>query len=71
MRLPALISGVIAGRVVRYGVEAWLGARFGNDAAVMIREHYPMVGAVVAGSIVIYLVARRLARGPSCPDKQP
>jgi membrane protein YqaA with SNARE-associated domain len=62
MRLPALAAGVFAGRAVRYGLEAWLGARYGNDAAAIIRQHYPVVGAVIAGAIVLFLAISYLRK---------
>ncbi len=53
---------VVAGRLVRYLVLAWLGARFGNQAAQVVRAHYPAILVALAGIALTTLLIRRLRR---------
>jgi membrane protein YqaA with SNARE-associated domain len=52
-------NGVLAGRLLRYAILAYLGAHFGKEAAGVIKQHYPvflalLVAAVIAGVLVRY-----------------
>ncbi len=52
-------NGVLAGRLLRYAILAYLGAHFGNEAAGVIKQHYPvfivlLVAAIIAGVLVRY-----------------
>ncbi len=53
---------VFIGRTVRYSVLAWLGARFGNQAVQVIKEHYLPILGVLLAIVLAFLVARRLRR---------
>ena len=49
-----LIAGVCIGRLLRYSALGYLGAVFGDDAAGIIREHYPVLSlALVAGLLLV------------------
>jgi membrane protein YqaA with SNARE-associated domain len=43
MPIPAFTLAVVAGRAVRYSILAYLGARFGDEAARIIRARYPWI----------------------------
>jgi membrane protein YqaA with SNARE-associated domain len=52
-------NGVLAGRLLRYAILAYLGAHFGKEAAGVIKQHYPvflvlLAAAVIAGVLVRY-----------------
>jgi membrane protein YqaA with SNARE-associated domain len=52
-------NGVLAGRLLRYAILAYLGAHFGKEAAGVIKQHYPvflalLVAAIIAGVLVRY-----------------
>ncbi len=52
-----LITGVFIGRLLRYSALGYLGAAFGSEAAVIIREHYPVLSlALVAALLLIVLI---------------
>ena len=52
-----LISGVFIGRSVRYAALGYLGAEFGDEAARLIRENYPILSlALVAGLLLVILI---------------
>jgi membrane protein YqaA with SNARE-associated domain len=66
-RTPALsfVIPVMAGRLLRYSIVAYLGAKFGNQAAQIIRAHYLAVLAALAGIALGILVTRRVLRPQS------
>ena len=55
------VASVFAGRLVRFGAEGWLAARFGDRAGALIEEHSATIALVLAGSVLLVLLARRLA----------
>jgi membrane protein YqaA with SNARE-associated domain len=52
------INGVLAGRLVRYGVLAFLGAQFGDKAADIIAGHFPAFALILAGMLLLYAICR-------------
>jgi membrane protein YqaA with SNARE-associated domain len=63
-RTPVLsfVIPVIAGRLLRYSAVAYLGAKFGNQAAQIIRGHYLAVLAMLAAIALVILVTRKVLR---------
>jgi len=57
-----LISGALIGRIIRYSVVAYLGAEFGNDAARLIRENYPIVAIVIVVVFLLAILIRRIKK---------
>ena len=55
-------SAVFIGRSLRYGVMAYLGLRFGDQAAQIIKSRYPTILLTLAGLALMILLARRLLR---------
>jgi membrane protein YqaA with SNARE-associated domain len=52
-----LLVGVFLGRMLRYSVFAYLGARFGDEAADVIKAYYPELAvALVIGLSIIILI---------------
>jgi membrane protein YqaA with SNARE-associated domain len=71
MRMRRFLLAVFGGRLVRYSVEAYLGVRFGDDAAEIIASHNGTVALVLAAVVVGLLVARHIrARGRVAPRPQ-
>ena len=68
-RTPLIAFGgaVFAGRLIRFSLLAWLGARFGDQAAQMIKAHYLSIigGAVVI--VLLFLLLRRVRRESARP----
>jgi membrane protein YqaA with SNARE-associated domain len=60
--LAAFAASVLAGRLLRYAVMAYLGARFGEQAAQIIRSHYLFVLAALAGIALVVFLTRRVVR---------
>jgi membrane protein YqaA with SNARE-associated domain len=60
--VAAFIASVLSGRLLRYSVMAYLGARFGNQAAQIIRSHYLFILAALVGIALIVLLTRRVVR---------
>ena len=57
-----LAVGVFIGRFVRYSVVAYLGAEFGNDAARIIRDHYPELSLVLVGGLLLVILIRSIRK---------
>mgnify|MGYP001066691074 CR=1 FL=1 len=55
------LTGVLLGRLVRYGVEGYLGARFGTRAIPILRQISPwlLLGGIVALVFVLLMKKRR------------
>ncbi len=51
-------GGVFAGRLVRYAFIGYLGARFGDQAARVLHEHYPTISLGVIGGILLVILIR-------------
>ena len=50
--LPSMIIGVGGGRIIRFGAEAYLAARYGEQIAAAVQANGPLVGLVLALVIV-------------------
>ncbi len=55
-----LAASVFAGRVVRYSLLAYVGARFGDQAAQVLRDHYPAISLALIGGILLIVLIRSL-----------
>jgi len=51
--LGGVIVGVGVGRLIRFGAEAWLAARYGDRIIAAVQANAPMVGLIVAAVIVL------------------
>jgi membrane protein YqaA with SNARE-associated domain len=60
--LVRFTAAVFAGRTIRYSALAYLAARFGADAARILRDRYPWFLAAIAAAIVAVLTVRRYRR---------
>jgi membrane protein YqaA with SNARE-associated domain len=69
MRLDRFLVGVLAGRLLRYGVEAYLGARFGERAAALLQGRFSLVLlGIVAAVLSLAILLRRRRK---LPEAQP
>jgi membrane protein YqaA with SNARE-associated domain len=62
VRQTSFAYGVLVGRLARYSVLAYLGARFGDQAADVFKGHYLALGLILV-AVVILLVLWRHCRG--------
>jgi membrane protein YqaA with SNARE-associated domain len=62
VRQTSFATGVLIGRLVRYSILAYLGARFGDQAADVFKAHYPALGLTLI-AVVILVVLWRHFRG--------
>jgi membrane protein YqaA with SNARE-associated domain len=62
VQLGRFTVGVLAGRLVRYLVAGYLGARFGDQAAEVLKEHYPTISLVLITGIILFILFRRVRR---------
>ncbi len=58
-RLP-FAAAVFSGRLVRYALVGYLGARFGDQAAQVLRAHYPAISLALIGGILLIVLIRGL-----------
>jgi len=58
-KLP-FVLGVFAGRLLRYGLLGYLGAKFGDESAQIIKAHYPTIAMALFGGIVLIILIRKL-----------
>jgi membrane protein YqaA with SNARE-associated domain len=50
----------LTGRIIRYYAMAYLGSRFGEQAAEIIKRHYSVILLLLAGLIALILLTRKL-----------
>ena len=62
MPVPRFVAAVFAGRMVRFGGEAYLAVRLGDQALETLERYYPLVGAALAVGAVVYLVVTWLRK---------
>ncbi len=65
------LAAVFGGRLVRFGAEGWLAARFGERAGALLEEHYGTIGGVLVASLLLVLLARRLAARRTAVGRTP
>jgi membrane protein YqaA with SNARE-associated domain len=71
MRMPLLtfVLGLTIARTFRYGLEAALAVRYGDEVLRFMKERYPIVSIAAAALLLAgWLVARRLMREAPCPE---
>ena len=62
MRMAPFVTGVLAGRLFRYGFEAYLAARYGDQAAEILVRRYPQVALTIVAVIVIVVLVKWVRR---------
>jgi len=63
--LVSVIVGVGSGRIIRFGVEAFLAARYGDEIVAAVQNNGPLVGLVVAVVILVMAFAFYRLRAPA------
>ena len=58
MPVPRFVAAVFTGRMIRFGGEAYLAVRLGDQALETLQQNYPLIGAALAGAVVVYLVVK-------------
>ena len=66
MPVPRFVAAVFAGRMIRFVGEAYLAVRLGDQALETLQRHSPLVGAVLAVGVVVYLVVKWLRKRREC-----
>jgi undecaprenyl-diphosphatase len=54
------VAGVFVGRLVRYSLLGYLGAKFGDKSAQILKAHYPAIALVLVGAILLSILIRKL-----------
>ena len=62
MPVPRFVAAVFAGRMIRFGGEAYLAVRLGDQALETLQRYYPLAGALLGVGVVVYLVVKWLRR---------
>jgi len=52
--------GVLIGRLVRYALIGYLGAKFGDQAAQILKAHYPTISLALIGAVLMIVLMRSL-----------
>jgi len=53
-------ASVFVGRLLRYSVVGYLGAAFGDEAAQVLKAHYPVVSLALIGGILLIILIRSM-----------
>jgi membrane protein YqaA with SNARE-associated domain len=68
VRRMKFANGVFVGRLLRYSVLAYVGARFGDQAAAVLKEHYPVFALSLVAALVLYALVRHFRSHQKAPD---
>ena len=71
MRMRRFLLAVFAGRLVRYLGEAYLGARFGDEAAEILANHYGTIAVALVAVVLGFLLARHFWSRRQAPAPTP
>ena len=52
MKVWRFLLALAFGRFVRFGLQGWLAVNFGDQAALIFRQHYPKIGLGIAAAII-------------------
>jgi len=63
VRVARFTLGVLVGRSLRYLVAGYLGARFGDQAAEVLKEQYPVISLVLIIGVLLFILYRRFRQG--------
>jgi membrane protein YqaA with SNARE-associated domain len=55
-------AGVFLGRLMRYSLLGYLAARFGDQAALILKARYPTIFLVLVSGIILIVLVRSLRR---------
>ena len=53
-------AAVSTGRLIRYSFLGYLGARYGDRAAPILKDHYPEILIILLGCVLLIILFRRL-----------
>jgi membrane protein YqaA with SNARE-associated domain len=62
-------ASVFAGRLVRYSLLGYLGAKFGDESARIIKAHYPEIFLALLGGLALIILIRYLRNKKSIRSK--
>src|SRR5205814_10368875 len=62
LNLMRFTIAIAAGRTFRYLLEAYLAARYGEQAKELLARYYPSIGITLAVLIIVAFVAKNLMR---------
>ena len=54
------LAGVFVGRILRFSLVGFLAARYGDQAAQVLKSHYPMIFLVLVGVLILIFLIRYL-----------
>jgi membrane protein YqaA with SNARE-associated domain len=54
---------IAAGRAFRFGLEAYMAARYGAQAKELFARYYPYAGGALAAAIILFFVLRNVLKG--------
>jgi membrane protein YqaA with SNARE-associated domain len=60
-----LAAGTFAGRLIRYSLIGYLAVRFGNQAAQVLKKHYPEFFVILIIGILLLVVIRNFRKRPT------
>lgn len=60
MKRGRFALAVFLGRGVRFGLEAYVGIRFGDQAATVLKAQYPRMALALVGVVAVWMVIRRV-----------
>jgi membrane protein YqaA with SNARE-associated domain len=56
-------AAIAAGRAFRFGLEAYMAARYGAQAKELFARYYPYAGGALAAAVILFFVARNALKG--------
>ncbi len=60
MNVWRFLLALLIGRAIRYGLEGWMAVRYGDQAAMVFKQHYPKIGLAIAGVIILIVIIKTI-----------
>ena len=62
MSVSRFLLALAIGRTIRYSLEGWMAVRYGENAALLFKQHYPRIGLGLAVTILLIILINTLLK---------
>jgi membrane protein YqaA with SNARE-associated domain len=60
MKVWRFLMALAIGRILRFSLEGWMAVHYGDQAAIMFKQHYPKIGLGIAAAIILIFIIHTL-----------
>ncbi|HKX33555.1 MAG TPA: VTT domain-containing protein [Blastocatellia bacterium] len=60
MHIGRFLLALAIGRVIRFVLEGWMAVRYGDQATMLFKQHYPKIGLAMAAAVIMLFLLNSL-----------